>query len=601
MAVESERSESSGNLLRLASLAAALGCILGYDAVGRLYYESFRVPQGYGMYHLLPEELAHLALFTLFGLAAAAFLFVAIRETVLCERALGAVEALSRRPWTTAVLVAVLVTLTCGFVSGSILGHAAITDDEHAYQFIAATLRTGSLTARSPGVDLDYYREQFVVLTEKTRYGKYPIGHPLVLAAAQALGFERWALPTIAGLLALPLTWIGLRLFGPAASVVALALLASSPQVLLTGATLLSQPTCALALLVGVACLLAADEAAKPTRWLAASGAALGYGVLVRPLPGVLFVVAAMVWLAVRRRPGRRFGKLAWASFLIPVAIAGLLILVVNRIQAGGALMSGYQAFHTPGEGAASLTKSLAGDATSRTMAVAATVLRLNAWFLGWPLSLLPLLLARRVPRAGLLWGLVVAALAYRLVAPKAGVGGVGPLYMFEVAPILCLLGADGLVRLARPGGFRGLVLHRGGLAALGLSGALVSLTMFLPVKLEDLGRMGRAQLALPRLLAQRDVHNAIVFHQGAVPLGLSWAYYPRCNAPALDDDVLFVRFAPGSVEENLAFWKRRFPSRSAWYFGYSEGRPGLLPLEALEMSPPPQGAPGTPAPSARP
>jgi hypothetical protein len=61
----------------------------------------------------------------------------------------------------------------------------------------------------------------------------------------------------------------------------------------------------------------------------------------------------------------------------------------------------------------------------------------------------------------------------------------------------------------------------------------------------------------------------------------LSWAYYPRCNSPDLDDDVLYVLLQRSSgLQENLAFWRRRYPSRSAWYFGYLSNGPSLLPLD---------------------
>ena len=48
-------------------------------------------------------------------------------------------------------------------------------------------------------------------------------------------------------------------------------------------------------------------------------------------------------------------------------------------------------------------------------------------------------------------------------------------------------------------------------------------------------------------------------------------------------DDVLFVLLQRANgLEENVAFWKRRYPDRSAWYFGYFDGGPMLVPLERL-------------------
>ncbi len=577
-------------MVRLGSLGAAVVLALGYEAIGSRHYGAYRVPQGYGMYHMLPEELAHTALFLFVGLGLGAAVFAALHDFRGLDALVDAGRRAAHRPWRAAACVALLVAVSCFGIARLVLGHAVITDDEHAYRFVAQTIRTGSLTAPSPGGDLEFFREQFVVLTEHVRYGKYPLGHPLVLALGQALGAEELVVPLMTGLLALPLMWIGSQVFGSRVSVLGLLLFAASPQVLATGATYLSQPTSGLAVLVGLGALLCARRASRPAPWLAVSGLAFGYGILVRPLPGVLFAAVAGVWLGLRAlesKPPRR-ALLELLAFGVPLALTAGVLLVVNRWQSGGVLMTGYQAFHTPGEGAASLGKSMAGDGVSRFMSLVSALLRLDVWLLGWPVSLLPLFLARRRSEAGLLWATVGAALAYRLMAPKAGVGAAGPLYLFEVVPLLCLLAADGLVHLRSsawlPAGMR----HSRVVAALVASGALVCLALFLPPKLGDLGRMGRAQGLLPQVLARQGVHNALVFHQGVAPpeLGLTWAYFPPCNPPGLDPDVLYVRLAP-SWAANMSFRDRRYPGRSAWFFGYVEGRPTLVPLEALVMGPP--------------
>ena len=119
-----------------------------------------------------------------------------------------------------------------------------------------------------------------------------------------------------------------------------------------------------------------------------------------------------------------------------------------------------------------------------------------------------------------------------------------------------------------------------------------MGVTLFLPGRLGDLSRMGQAQRALPDLIERRGLHRALVFHEGVVPPWTyrSWAYFPRCNSPALDDDVLFVRFQrpAAGLEDNLEFWRRRYPQRSAWYFGWPPGgEPFLVPLESFVRSEP--------------
>lgn len=183
---------------------------------------------------------------------------------------------------------------------------------------------------------------------------------------------------------------------------------------------------------------------------------------------------------------------------------------------------------------------------------------------------------------------MVGAEVVYRVVSPKIGIGGVGPLYLFEVVPLLLLLSAAGLVWLARDGlraPWR--LLRPAGLAGVVLAGVVTCGTMFLPSRLADLRRMAAAQLLLPRLLAERGITSALVFHDGIVPpwTGLSWAYYPPCNSPGLDDAVLHLRMwkQPAAAYE---LWRRRFPQRSAWWFGYRDGKPALEDFESYARNP---------------
>jgi hypothetical protein len=567
--------------MALLSLALVL---VGYLAAGRQYYHGFRVPQGFGMYHLLPEEAAHYLLFAVFGSAAMACAFVALRGLPLLGHLVSLVERAAAPRWLGAGLAAAIVLVTTVSLRLFVMGPAVLTDDEHTYRFIAQTLRTGALTAPSPGEDLEFYREQFVVLTSTARYGKYPIGHPLLLALGQSASVESLVVPVLTALIAFPLAAIGRRLYGPKVTFVALGLFALSPQVWFTGASYLSQPASALCLAGALAASLR-QEGSPDSRWSALAGLCLGFGVLVRPLPGVLFVLPALAFAL--RRPSGRWRRAV--GLLAPVASAAVALLLVNQAQSGAALTSGYQAFHAtePG-GGSSLLAVMQGDAGAWAMSLAAAVVRENFWLLGWPLSLGLCLLAGRGAVPLLLGGTVAAELAYRLMAPKAGVGGAGPLYLFEIVGLLCLLSARGLALLARGEAVLRVRMGAEGAAAIVLAGVLVAQAMFLPPKLDDLRRMSGAQRELPRALRSAGVRRALVFHDGAVPptTGLSWAYFPPHNSPRMDDDILFVRVGRdgvGRLGPSFDFWRRRYPDRDALYFAWTPRRgPFLVTLEEL-------------------
>ena len=583
------------DLRRLAGLILALFAILGYDAAGRRFYHGYALPQGYGMNHLLPEELAQISLFVAFGGLAMIGLVAALAGGSPMEAAVSLFRRAAGRVGALAAATSLWLFLASWGVSRFVLGHAPISDDEHVYRFIAETLRTGSLTAPSPGADLPFFQEQFVVLTDSVRYGKYPIGHPLLLALGQSIGAETLVVPALTALLALALWKLGRKLFGAEATALALLLIAVSPQVLLTGATLLSQPASAACLALGLAALFAGDG--RRPAWLALSGILFGYGVLIRPVPGALFVPVVLIYLAIERRadgPRRdRVGRIA--AFALPVAMLTATFLLVNRLQAGSALTTGYQAFHQTGEGASGLWHIVGGDLALTALSVVGSLLRLDVWMLGWPVSIAFCFFPFRDPRIGALWGMVAAEAAYRFVSPKVGIGGVGPIYLFEVIPLLILLSGAGLVWLAR-GGLRAPwpLLRPAGLAAVVVAGVVTCGALFLPPRLADLRRMAGAQLILPRLLAERGITNAIVFHDGIVPpwTGLSWAYYPPCNPPRLDGELLYLRLwnQPAAGYE---LWRRRFPQRSAWWFGYRDGRPALVDFESYLRNPTPPADPG--------
>jgi hypothetical protein len=572
----------------LAAILAAL-VMAAFHAVGGAYYEGFRVRQGFGMEFPIPGELSYYFLFFVFGLALLGLLTVALLGTRVPTAARRALRAMASRPVMTALAAAALATAGAWWVGTGVLGGGVLSDDEPVYSFIAQTLRTGSLTAPSPRTDLEFFEEQFVVLTDTVRYGQYPIGHPLLVALGQAVGAERAVVPILNGVAALFLAWVARRAFSSVVAALAVTLFVLSPEALLTGGSLLSQPASAVCLMGAVGCLceLAAEDGPRRSAWAVGAGAFLAYGIVTRPLPGVLFAATIVLAFAFWRRIGFAASPAPglWLALLVPLACGPAALLWVNYRQSGHALVSGYHVRYGAEWGQALVFH---GTLARWAMSFVTSVTRINFWLFGWPLSLAFCPLARRTPVTRLLWGLVAAELAYRVAAPKGGIGTSGAIYFYEIVPVLCLLSADGMVELARRGE-KGWPLQRLGapgtvLAAAGLSGVLVSLSLFLPFKLADVARCGQGEKVIVRLLQEKNVHRALVFHRGIVPpwTGLSWAYFPAPNGPRLDDDVLFVTLQLGTegLARNLDFWKRRFPDREAWVFGWTEANgPFLVPL----------------------
>jgi len=96
-------------------------------------------------------------------------------------------------------------------------------------------------------------------------------------------------------------------------------------------------------------------------------------------------------------------------------------------------------------------------------------------------------------------------------------------------------------------------------------------ISLFLPVQLRNLSRASRFQLAL-RLATEEA--PALVFSNAMLSTEAhdSWAYYPPPPHPELDEPVIFVRRL--RAEASIDFWRRRFPDRRAFVFGFIDGEP---------------------------
>jgi hypothetical protein len=298
----------------------------------------------------------------------------------------------------------------------------------------------------------------------------------------------------------------------------------------------------------------------------------------------------AMLALGTRAGLPRIPSRLEWLALGASLAAGPLAMLWVNFAQSGHPFRSGYHAVHAADWGPTLLFHGTLG---LWTMSVVSAVVRLNFWLFGWPLSLIACAFARRSPLTALGWGMVAAEMSYRVLAPKAGVGHVGPIYLYEIVPLLCLLSASGLFRIAsRASGWALSALRPDALAAAMIALSLTSLTLFVPFKLADVSHASFAQQDVFRLLRQRGIHHAVVFHRGIVPLGKCWAYFPPPNSPRLDDDVLFALMPAIPSDGTVDFWRRRFPDRQAWVYGWdASDRTFLEPLPVFLGNAPPADA----------
>jgi hypothetical protein len=201
-------------------------------------------------------------------------------------------------------------------------------EDEMAYVWQAQVIAHGNLTLPSPR-DTKSMITPFVVDYNGRRFGKYPLGWPLVLAFGVALNLRDWVNPMLAGL-GIWLTYcLGKKILDQRMALLAVALTLTSPFFLMNSGSLLSHP---LALVLSLAFALAwfdsfpqAETPAPLPAWLTVSVAGLSLGVLALTRPftsiavGLPFFIHGLFLLA-RGDKSTRFKILTIGALTVFVA-----------------------------------------------------------------------------------------------------------------------------------------------------------------------------------------------------------------------------------------------------------------------------------------
>ncbi len=570
------------SLAAILCTGVAAAAIVGFHDVGHLY-EDYALRYGVGAQKITTEELALYAWYFLFGIVAVVFLALAFLRTSLVDRLENRLKFLAEKRWWMPVASSTLFIAIVGF-RHFILRQGPIADDEETYRFIAKTLLMGRVANPSPG-DAAFFTNQFIVHHSGLWYGKYPIGHPLILAIGAFFHLRFLVVPLVTTATFVITHRVGERLFSRHQAAVGALLLLLSPQFVFMGATDLSHPTASLFMMLGFYFLLRYTE--RKTILLAVvSGAMWGFCILVRPLPGILFIpVISGAFLIQHGRDSfrRRLGVLAVLA--VPVLLGTAGILAVNAAQTGSAVTSGYHAVRhvtnttgADGIGVWWYAPGIIGNS------VGGALIRQNFWLFGWPLSLLFVLFAKPRRQSVMFFGLMAAVYAYRFIVPKTVVATLGPVYVTEIIPLLALATAGGMFEVRRKlGGALGEAGRRLP-GAIALASAIVAAACFLPVQLREISKNAGIRAAVLTSVERTIPGDAVVFTQFIVDprIESTWAPHPPNPSPDLSDRIIYVRTqkGPDGLARNLAFWKRRFPKRSAWQLSFSEKGPVLSRLD---------------------
>lgn len=566
--------------LALAAGGAALASLWG----ARYAYGDFLPLRGYQKVHIhlmASQEGLFLGLYTVLGGLAALGLGLGLAELTrswsLARALENAATRLSDRQWLVVFsLAAAAAAMAVGF---GLLGDAFLTDDEMAMVFEAELLRRGRLWAEpTPFPDALEYA---MVIESPRWYGMYPVGHSAILALSLMLTENARALLALVAPAWVVLTFIlARRLYDRTTAVLAAVLLCLSPFFVLSSGSLASELTSGLFLLLAANAAIRI-EGSRPRLMSVAFGLSIGAAYICRPYTALVIGVPLAAWVAWRwfRRnvPG-------WVPLLVLLCAApfAALYLGVNEAQTGSPWLTAYKV-NFPEMFRLGFGQNIYGVIHTPELALAVvglTLLELNAWTLGWSLSLAPVACAvilERPPGAAILLAVApVCMLAAYMPVPAAGVHDTGPLYYLEVLPMLVILAARGLQlvsRLLRESA------RRDQLAWLAASFTLMGCLVFGGQQAAVLRSLA-AFNAAPYQAAERVIDGrAIVFidNPQTTPPS-SWVLGVRPPRPDLSDRILYGNVVPHDRTLEVMRWAR---GRHGYYLSRDRrtGEVSLIPL----------------------
>lgn len=563
---------------------AALALLWG----ARYSYGDFLPLRGYQPLHahlMAPQEGLFLGLYIVLGAIAALGLGLAMNTVVRrpITDGLRRLEGrLSARAWV--LLLALLSFALSLFVGFVLLEEAFLTDDEMAMLFQARTFLLGRLWAE-PTSQVDVFH--YAMIVESPRwYGIYPPGHPLVMALSILVsGDPRPLIAVMSAGWVVATYFLARRFFDTSTALLAAALLSLSPFFVLTSGSMASELTSGFFLLIAVNAAVRLDGR-RSLLLAVVIGGAVGAAYCARPYTALIFSFPLGLWIAWRwfRRELPLGVPFVGAAAALPFIVAYLWI---NSELTGSAWVTPY-AINFPGRFRLGFGQDTFGVIHTPQLALAVmglTLVELNVWSLGWPLSLIPIIagvwLGPLRRGAWLLAAIPLFALVAHMPVPMAGVHDTGPLYYLEVLPLLVILAARGLIALGRRLGASGDGRAGELVGWVALAAFVVSVLVFWQQQVDVLRSLSRFNNE-PYVTAEETIEGrALVFVdeiQTTPPS--SWVLGVRPPHPDLRDRLVFGHVVN---QRRAAEVLQELPGRRA-YFLSRDQRTGDVSLVPLPM-----------------
>ncbi len=292
-------------------------------------------------------------------------------------------EAVSRRPWETAVAVVALIgAVAVWLLETHVFPYHSLNHDEGVYLQQAAMLLDGQLFVRPPVEDV--FRPWFFVEDGDRLYPKYAPVPAAIFALGELAGGYRLALPGIAAAILALVALVVREAFDRRAGLAAAVIVLCSPLFLIESAVFLPYAPTTMLNLAFAYGYLRADRTGD-LRVAGAAGAAVGLAFFSRPYTAVLFAAPFIVhacWTLVRE-PRRALPRQTATAALGLVGVG--LALAYNAVVTGSPLVFPYEAF-APRDGLGFGHRELLAHEVEYTveLALRSNALVLEAFFTRW-------------------------------------------------------------------------------------------------------------------------------------------------------------------------------------------------------------------------
>jgi len=490
----------------------------------------------------------------------------------------------------TAILICLSVFLATAYVSDRINERLPHIEDEMAFVWQARAIARGKLAVSSPQPNPDSFLVPFVIDYQGKRFGKYPIGWPVVLAAGERLQTRHLINPILTAASIWLVYRLGKKLFNPQTAITAAFLGAVSPFVLMNGSSLLSHPWSwwlTLIFIIGWLDAFTSPNPDLPATWARiiptiTAALALGLLALTRPWTAVGIAIPFGVHALILFIKGNKATRSRMITFGMVTGIVSSLYFVWQYAVTGSLTANPYLLWWPydrigfgPGIG-------LNPGGHNLHQALIHTLFSLRAGssdLFGWPMIswlFIPagLYASRHNPRMWLITGAAFSLIiAYALYWTPSWV--YGPRYYYEGLAGPLLLSAAGIYWLAHkrdqpcsPYGKLRFTLAAF-TACLLISG---NLFFYLPMRLRGMqGLYGISQSCIETFKdsAKRAPTPALVFVHPASEF-FEYACLIDLNSPFLDTEYLLAISRTPEIDAAVA---KAFPSRIVYDFYPKSGR----------------------------